>query len=69
MTILENKQDMDIQKFVFDVCGGLVGSDVVHQYACAYDRISKNFYIWLGSSSFGSFSKSSFMNLTDFAEL
>jgi len=69
MAILENKRNMDIQKFAFDVCGGLVGSDVVHQYACAYDPSSKNFFIWLGNSSIGSFSKSSFMNLTNFAEL
>ena len=55
-------------KFVFDVCAGLSGTETLHQYPCVYEEASRCFFVWLGDTEFALFTKSTFMNLCNFAE-
>lgn len=57
-------------KFLIEACGGLTGSQTLSSFPCVYDsRIeSKRFYVWIGDTDFALFTKSAFMNLSDFAE-
>jgi len=56
------------RKFLFDACAGLSGSETLHQFACIYDEATRRFYVWLGDTDFALFTKSTFMNLSNFAE-
>lgn len=61
------KQD-STQKFVFDVCAGLSGEETQCQFPCIFDEASRRFFVWLGDTDISYFTKSTFMNLCDFAE-
>ena len=53
---------------MFDACAGLSGSETLHQFACLFDEVTGRFYVWLGDTDFALFTKSAFMNLSNFAE-
>ena len=68
-TILGAAVSSDLtRKFVFDACAGLSGTETLHQYPCVYDGRSSRFFVWLGDTDFALFTKSTFMNLCEFAE-
>lgn len=56
------------RKFLFDVQAGLSGTDTLHQFPCLHDLSNGRFYVWLGDTDFALFTKSAFMNLSNFAE-
>lgn len=56
------------QKFLFDVCAGLSGEETQCQFPCIYEEASHRFFVWLGDTDIAYFTKSTFMNLCDFAE-
>lgn len=56
------------RRFVIDACAGLSGTETLHQFACIFDEGASRFYVWLGDTDFAYFTKSSFMNLCNFAE-
>lgn len=56
------------KRFVVDSCAGLLGSETLRQYPCLMDFASGRFYVWLADTDFALFTKSTFMNLCNFAE-
>lgn len=56
------------RKFVFDACAGLSGSETLNRYPCIYEESSRRFFVWLGDTDIALFTKSTFMNLSNFAE-
>ena len=56
------------QKFVFDACAGLSGHETLSQYPCIFEAESARFFVWLGDTDLALFTKSTFMNLSNFAE-
>jgi len=54
--------------FLFDVSGGLTGSEVLKHYPCLFHEPSHRFFVWLGDSDVTYFTKSTFLNLCNFAE-
>lgn len=58
----------EYKKFVVDSCAGLLGSETLRQYPCLMDYTSGKFYVWLADTDFALFTKSTFMNLCNFAE-
>ena len=54
--------------YFFDACAGLSGSESVSEYPCILDPQTARFYIWLGDTDLALFTKSTFMNLSNFAE-
>jgi len=58
----------EYKRFVVDSCAGLLGSDTLRQYPCLMDYASSKFYVWLSDTDFALFTKSTFMNLCNFAE-
>lgn len=61
-------QEGKFKKFVVDSCAGLLGSDTLRQYPCLMDYASSRFYVWMSDTDFTLFTKSTFMNLCNFAE-
>ena len=55
-------------KIVFDLSGGLSGSEVLKHYPCLFEERSARFFVWLGDADFAYFTRSTFMNLCNFAE-
>lgn len=58
----------EYKRFVVDSCAGLLGSDTLRQYPCLMDYANSKFYVWLSDTDFALFTKSTFMNLCNFAE-
>lgn len=56
------------RKFLFDACAGLSGSETLSQYPCVFEAESARFFVWLGDTDLSLFTKSTFMNLSNFAE-
>lgn len=56
------------KKFVVDSCAGLLGSETLRQYPCLMDFASGRFYVCMSDTDFELFTKSTFMNLCNFAE-
>jgi len=54
--------------YEFDSRIGLNGSQIHSTFPCLLDSENKRFYIWLGDITIGKFTKSTFMNLANFAE-
>lgn len=54
--------------FVFDACAGLSGSETLSQYPCIFEPQNARFFVWLGDTDLALFTKSTFMNLSNFAE-
>ena len=40
----------------------------MHRFACIFEPESLKFFVWLGDTDFSLFTKSTFMNLSNFAE-
>lgn len=57
-----------LAKYAIDVQAGLAGTETLHQYPCVLAKRPKQFFVWLGTTDFALFSKSTFMNLCNFAE-
>lgn len=51
-----------------DSCAGLIGSETLCQFPCLLDEETNSFYVQLGDTDFALFTKSTFMNLCNFAE-
>ena len=66
-SLLPNLPDT-CRKFVFDACAGLSGTETLNQYPCIYEPDSARFFVWLGDTDLALFTKSTFMNLSNFAE-
>jgi len=62
--VKENKDSA----FEFDSRVGLNGSQIHSTFPCLLDEENKRFYVWLGDITINKFTKSTFMNLADFAE-
>ena len=56
------------QTFIVDSCAGLVGSETLRQFPCLLDEDKNSLYVQLGDMDFALFTKSTFMNLCNFAE-
>lgn len=56
------------QIFVIDSVAGLTGNQMVRQYPCLLNKEDGKFYVLLGDADISLFSKSTFMNLCNFAE-
>jgi len=54
--------------YEFDSLVGLNGSQIHSSFPCLLDEEKKRFFIWLGDITINKFTKSTFMNLADFAE-
>lgn len=54
------------QSFVISSEAGLTGNSIVAQYPCLLD--GKKFFVWIGNTDITIFTKSTFMNLANFAE-
>jgi len=54
--------------YEFDSRIGLNGSQIHSTFPCLLDAENKRFYIWLGDITINKFTKSTFMNLANFAE-
>ena len=68
MTSLMPNLPTSCRKFVFDACAGLSGTETLSQYPCIFEPQTARFFVWLGDTDFALFTKSTFMNLSDFAE-
>ena len=67
-SLIPSCQQESTRKYLFDACAGLSGVETLHQYACVYEADSRRFFVWLGDLEFSLFTKSTFMNLSNFAE-
>jgi hypothetical protein len=52
----------------FEVKVGLNAQTTFQIFPCLLDEVSRTFYIWLGDITIEKFNKSTFMNLTNYAE-
>jgi len=52
----------------FDSRVGLNGSQCHWKFPCLSDSGESRFYVWIGNATVDKFTKSTFMNLVDFAE-
>ena len=68
MSIMAGLQTETTGKYLFDAQAGLSGTDLVHRYPCIHDELSNKFFVWLGDTDFAIFTKSTFMNLSNFGE-
>lgn len=59
---------MDYETFVIDSCYGLTGKETLRQFPCLFNCDQLQFFVWLGDLPLNLFSKSTLMNLADFAE-
>mmetsp|Transcript_11167 Transcript_11167/g.14129 ORF Transcript_11167/g.14129 Transcript_11167/m.14129 type:complete len:138 (-) Transcript_11167:565-978(-) len=66
--LMPSCQKESTRKYLFDVCAGLSGTETLHQYPCVLEGESRRFFVWLGDLDFSLFTKSTFMNLSNFAE-
>lgn len=57
-----------VKMFEIDSRVGLNGSTTNWQFSCMQDEERKNFIVWLGDISIDKFTKTTFMNLVNFAE-
>ena len=66
MTSLLCLEEKECRAFVIDACAGLTGKETVHQFPCLLyeDRL----LVWLDDTRLSLFTKSTYMNLCDFAE-
>ena len=67
-TLMPNMPPKSTHKLLFDVCAGLSGSETLCQYPCIFETESARFFVWLGDTDISLFTKSTFMNLSNFAE-
>ena len=68
MTSLMPNLPATCRHYVFDACAGLSGSETLNEYPCILDPQNARFYVWLGDTDLALFTKSTFMNLSNFAE-
>jgi hypothetical protein len=54
--------------YEFDSRVGLNGSQIHSSFPCMLDEENQRFYVWLGDITICKFTKSTFMNLVNFAE-
>jgi len=47
---------------------GLNGSKSLWSFSCLQDEVNKKFFVWLGDLPLEKFTKTTFLNLTNFAE-
>jgi hypothetical protein len=47
---------------------GLNGSKCFSQFQCLHDEDSQRFYVWMGGMTIDKFTKTTFLNLVNFAE-
>lgn len=57
----------NVRTFVVDACAGLIGDETIHQYPCVLHK-AETLLVWLDETDISVFSKSTFMNLCNFAE-
>lgn len=55
--------------YEFDSRIGLNGSQVHCTFPCLLDQENKFFYVWLGDTTIDKLTKSTFLNIADFAEV
>lgn len=67
-SLMPNLPGETTRKFLFDACAGLSGTETLNQYPCIFEAESKRFFVWLGDTDLSLFTKSTFMNLSNFAE-
>ena len=67
-SMIPSCQSDSTRKYLFDVCAGLSGTETLVQFPCVFEPGSQRFFVWLGDLDFALFTKSSFMNLSNFAE-
>lgn len=60
--------DVDYKTFVIQSEGGLLGTDVMAEFPCVLHCEKKRFFTALGSTDFQFFTKSTLLNLCNFAE-
>lgn len=58
----------NLKLFEFDARVGLNGAHCQWNFPCLYNEENKTFFIWLGDVTIDKFTKTTFMNLVDFAE-
>lgn len=54
--------------FEFDSRVGLNGQQCLWKFPCILEEVHHRFFVWLGDVSIEKFTKSTFMNLVDFAD-
>jgi len=54
--------------FTIESVGGLLGTDKLAEFPCVHDCAAKRFYVQIGKTDIVYFSKSTLLNLCDFAE-
>lgn len=55
-------------KFTIESVGGLLGTDKLAEFPCVHDCAAKKFYVQIGKTDYAFFTKSTLLNLCDFAE-
>jgi len=63
-----NVQEDAYRLFEFDSRVGLNASQTHHSFPCLFNEEKKVFYVLLGNATIDKFTKSTFMNLANFAE-
>ena len=67
-SLMPDCQRETTRKYLFEAQAGLSGQETLHRYPCILDPLSSRFFVWLGDLDFALFTKSTFMNLSNFAE-
>lgn len=60
--------DVIFKNFVVTSEGGLLGTDVLAKFPCVLNADKRRFFVLIGATDFVFFTKSTLMNLCDFAE-
>jgi len=67
-SLMPSFQKETTRKFLFEAQAGLSGHETVHRYPCILEPASRRFFVWLGDLDYALFTKSTFLNLSNFAE-
>ena len=67
MIDLLNLEEDSCRYHLIDVCDGLSGREIDHHLPCAHYK-DQRLLVWLADTDLAIFTKSTFMNLCDFAE-
>jgi len=61
-------EEREFKMYEFDSRVGLNGQKCFWKFPCLLNSSDKRFFVWMGEVSTSKFTKSTFMNLVDFAE-
>lgn len=68
LTEILNLKDGSFKLYDIDSRVGLNGSQSYSSFHCLHDEANKRFFVWMGDLSIEKFTKTTFLNLVNFAE-